>query len=155
MLAAVLASSALMVEARRLPQTHSDAKVVSKLAQILDQSGYTYRKAADNVWVVTFNGNSLKEIPVLVTSTDDLIIMGVVLAEKKSMRMTPELMHTLLKLPNNMDRIKIGLDNDEDLFVRIEVPSRFFDLQEFKTDMAQVAAASDQVHAAIKPFRVP
>lgn len=42
--------------------------------------------------------------------------------------------------------------DDEDLFVRAEVFARLFDLEEFKSYMDQVAAGTDKVHAAIKPY---
>jgi hypothetical protein len=152
LMAAIVAGVSLKTEARRLPQVKSDAQTVAKLAQILERSGYTYKKAADNVWLVNFQGNSLADINVIVTSAEDLIIMGVIVAQKSAMRVTPEMMRKLLKLTHEIDRVKIGFDNDDDLFVRSEVSARLFDLEEFKSAMQQVAAASDKVHATIKPF---
>ncbi len=139
-------------QARPLRQSKADARVVAKLAQILERSGYTYRKAADNVWVVNFKGKSLSDINVFVTSAEDLVVMGAVVAAKKSMRVTAEMMFKLLRLVHDIDRVKIGFDDDEDLFVRAEVAARIFDLDEFKSDMEQVAAGTDKVHAAIKTY---
>jgi hypothetical protein len=152
MMAAMLASAVLRAEARRLSQAKGDPQTVARLAEILERSGYTYKKAADNVWLVSFKGNSLADIKVIVTSAGGLIIMGVVVAEKSTMQVIPEMMRKLLKLTHEIDRVKIGFDNADDLFVRAEVSARLFDLEEFKFDMQQVVAASDQVHAAIKPF---
>jgi hypothetical protein len=118
----------------------------------LERSGYTYRNAGDNVWVVDFKGKSLSEINVFVTSAEELVVMGAVVAPKKSMKVTPEMMHKLLRLVHDIDRVKIGFDDDEDLFVRAEVAARIFDLEEFKSDMEQVAAGTDKVHAAIKTY---
>ena len=154
MMVTMMAGAVLRADARRLPQVKSDPQTVAKLAGLLERSGYSYKKAADNVWVVTFKGNSLADINVIVTSVEGLIVMGAVVAEKKSMQVTPEMMRKLLKLSHEIDRVKIGLDSDDDLFVRSEVSARLFDLEEFKSDMQQVSAASDQVHAAIKPFLV-
>ena len=152
MMAVIVTSAALQAEARWPAQAKNDPQTVARLAGILERSGYAYKKAADNVWVVNFKGDSLADINVIVTSADDLIIMGVVVAEKSTMRVTPEMMRKLLKLTHEIDRVKIGLDSDDDLFVRAEVNGRLFDLEEFKSDMKQVAAASDKVHTAIKPF---
>jgi hypothetical protein len=154
MMAAMLASAVSKADARRLAQAKSDPQTVAKLVQILERSGYTYKKAADNVWLVNFKGDSLADINVILTSAEGLIVMSVVVAEKSAMRVTPEMMRKLLKLTHEIDRVKIGFDNDDDLFVRSEVNARLFDLEEFKSDMQQVAAASDKVHAAIKPFVV-
>ena len=152
MMATMAASTVLQADARRLSQAKGDPQTVAKLAQILERSGYTYKKAANNVWVANFKGDSLTDIHVIVTSAEGLIVMGVVVAEKSAMQVTPEMMRKLLKLTHEIDRVKIGFDNDDDLFVRAEVSARLFDLEEFKFDMQQVAAASDKVHAAIKPF---
>ena len=135
-------------------QAKTDPKVVAKLAQIMEQSGYTYRKASDNVWVVDFKGKSLPEMSVFVTSAEDLIVIGAVVAPKKSMKVTPELMFKLLKLANDIDRVKIGFDDDDDLFVRAEITARIFDVDAFKSAIEQVAAGTDKVHAAIKTYLV-
>ncbi|MEN3333238.1 MAG: hypothetical protein V7641_2603 [Blastocatellia bacterium] len=152
MMAMMVTSAVLKADAGRLLQAKSDPQTVARLAGILERSGYTYKKAADNVWLVNFKGNSLADINIIVTSAEGLIIMGVVVAEKSTMQVTPEMMRKLLKLTHEIDRVKIGFDNDDDLFVRSEVSARLFDLEEFKFDMQQVAAGSDKVHAAIKPF---
>ena len=152
LMAMMFSSAVLKADARRLSQAKSDPQTVARLAGILERSGYTYKKAADNVWLVNFKGNSLADINIIVTSAEGLIIMGVVVAEKSTMQVTAEMMRKLLKLTHEIDRVKIGFDNDDDLFVRSEVSARLFDLEEFKFDMQQVAAASDKVHAAIRPF---
>lgn len=152
MMAAIMAGAALPAEARA--QAKTDPRTVAKLAGLLEHSGYTYRKAADNVWVVSFKSSSLGEIKIFVTSADDLVVMGTVVAEKKNMQVTPEMMRQLLKLAHEIDRVKIGFDSDDDLFVRSEVGARLFDLEEFKSYMQQLFAANDKIYAAIKPFLV-
>jgi hypothetical protein len=137
-----------------LPQAHakSESQLPTRLADILERSGYTYRKAADNVWLVNFKGSSLNDFQVLVTSAENLVIIGVVVAKKNSMNATPEMMFKLLRLVHEIDRVKIGFDEDEDLFLRAEVTAKCFDLEEFKTDIEQVAAGADKVHAQIKSY---
>ena len=141
--------------ARPLPQTKTDPQLVSKLAQILERSGYPYKKAADNVWVVNFKGKSKADIQVFVTSAENLIVMGTVVATKASMKVTPELMFKLLRIVHDIDRVKIGFDDDEDLFLRAEVISKCFDVDEFKSSMDQISAGTDKVYAAIKTSLVP
>lgn len=137
----------------RLPQQpKQDKQLVAKLAQLLEQSGYSYRKAAENVWVVSFKGKSMTDINVFVTSAENLIVMGAVVAPKSSMRVTQEMTVKLLRLIHDIDRVKIGFDSDDDLFLRAEVINRCFEVAEFKEYMQQVSAGADQVHAAIKPY---
>ena len=91
-MATMAANTGLQADARRLWQAKGDPQTVAKLAQILERSGYTYKKAADNVWVANFKGDSLTDIHVIVTSAEGLIVMGVVVAEKSAMQVTPEMM---------------------------------------------------------------
>src|SRR5438105_2839894 len=105
-MATMAANTGLQADARRLWQAKGDPQTVAKLAQILERSGYTYKKAADNVWVANFKGDSLTDIHVIVTSAEGLIVMGVVVAEKSAMQVTPEMMRKLLKLTHEIDRVK-------------------------------------------------
>ena len=141
--------------AKPFPQTKTDPQLVSKLAQILERSGYPYRKAGDNVWVVSFKGKSKPDIQVFVTSAENLIVMGTVVAAKASMKVTPELMFKLLRIVHDIDRVKIGFDDDQDLFLRAEVTSKCFDVDDFKSSMDQISAGTDKVYAAIKSSLVP
>jgi hypothetical protein len=151
----VVASIMTPASANPRPQTKTDPQIVSKLAQILEKSGYSYRKAADNVWVVTFKGKSKADIQVFVTSAEHLVVMGTVVAAKASMKVTPEMMFKLLRLVHDIDRVKIGFDDDEDLFLRAEVTSKCFDVEDFKSSMDQISAGTDKVYAAIKTYLVP
>lgn len=152
MMLAVLAGISPRVPAGSNQQTKTDPQTVSRLAQILERSGYSYRKAADNVWVVSFKGTSKTDIQVFVTSAENLIVMGAVVAPKASMKVTPEMMFKLLRLVHDIDRVKIGFDDDEDLFLRAEVTTKCFDVEDFKASMEQVSAGTDKVYAAIKPY---
>src|SRR5258707_7692766 len=103
---AMLAGISPRASAGSPPQVKTDPQVVARLAQVLERSGYAYKKAADNVWVVTFKGN----FKIFVTSAENLIIMGAVVEPKSSMKVGPELMFKLLRLTHDIDRVKIGFD---------------------------------------------
>ncbi|MCI0488303.1 MAG: YbjN domain-containing protein [Blastocatellia bacterium] len=148
--AAIISVAPMSAGARQGAQ--GTASLKTKLARILNRSGYTYTRAADNVWTVDFKGDSLSEFHLFITSTEDLVIIGAVVAKKGVMRVTPEMMRRLLKLTHDLDRAKIGFDKDDDLFVRVDVSGRLFDDQEFKANIEQVAAVTDRVFREIKPF---
>jgi hypothetical protein len=154
MMVAMLAAGSQHVSAGSRPQVKNDPQVVARMAQVLERSGYAYKKAADNVWVVTFKGKSLADIQVFVTSAESIIVMGAVVAPKSSMKVGPEMIFKLLRLAHDIDRVKIGFDDDEDLFLRAEVTSKCLDIEEFKSDMEQIAAGADKIYAAIKSYLV-
>ena len=136
--------------ATTLAQVKTDPQVVAKLAQMLDKSGFPYRKATENVWVINFKDRSSADINVLVTSAENLIVIGAVVAEKRAMKVSPEMMFKLLRLVHDIDRVKIGFDDDEDLFLRAELNSKCLDVAEFKSAVEQVSSGVDRVRTEIK-----
>jgi hypothetical protein len=64
-------------------------------------------------------------------------------------------MFKLLRIVHDIDRVKIGFDDDEDLFLRAEVTNKCFDVDAFKSTMDQISAGTDKVYAAIKTSLVP
>jgi hypothetical protein len=118
----------------------------------LDKSNYQFTKIDANVWTIKFTGKSLKDFHVILTTTPELIIIGSVVARKQSLKMTTDLMRTLLQQAHGMDRVKVGFDTDGDVFARVEVSARVFDSVELGTNVEQVAAATDSLHASIKSF---
>ena len=127
----------------------------TKIARLLEDSGYPYAKAADNVWSIPFKGKALPNFLLVASVEKDILVLFVVVAEKKDLKVTPELMQRMLKLNGDLDRVKIGFDKDGDAFVRVDLSVRVVDLQEFKENVDQVGAAADEVYTAIKPFTIP
>lgn len=123
-----------------------------KVAQLLEESGYAYTKASPTVWTVPYQGKVLSDFKVIASTQQDILVLFVIVAEKKDIRLTPELMQKLLKMNSDLDRVKIGIDGDGDGFVRIDLSLRVLDAEEFKMNIEQVAAAADEVYAAMKPF---
>jgi hypothetical protein len=152
----ILAGAIASTPAKTLPQVKTNPQVVARLGQLLERSGYPYKKVENNIWVVSFKGKSKADIEVFVTSVEELIVMGSVVATKASMKVTPDLMFKLLRIVHDIDRVKIGFDDDEDLFLRAEVIiNKCFEVEDFKSSMNQISAGTDKVYAAIKPSLIP
>ena len=147
----LLAVSA-MAQAQEKPKI--DKASATKIVQMLEESGHTYGKSADNVWVVKFRGNTLEDIAVITIGHENMLILVSVIAEKKDFKASPELMMKLLQLNDDYDRLKVGIDKEGDMFVRIDLSLRVTDVQEFKLNVEQVSAAADEIATAIKPFMV-
>jgi Putative bacterial sensory transduction regulator len=131
-----------------------DKSPQARIAQLLEESKYSYTKAADNVWAIAFEGKALTKFNVFATTTtqQDILVVFVVVAEKKRLKVSPELTQKLLKLNEEMLRVKVGIDGEGDMFVRVDLSIRVLDSQELKTNVEQVAAAADEVFAATKSF---
>lgn len=128
----------------------SSSKV--KVAKFLEQVGGTYTKVSEGVWQIPHNGKSLANFDVLVITVpdSDLLAIFATVVEKKNLKISQNLLYKLLRFNNAADRAKVGFDDDDDLFVRIDLDSRTVDLKEFQEALGQVAAVSDEVYAAIK-----
>jgi hypothetical protein len=134
------------------PQQPSAATRASaaKVLPLLKESGYTYKTISESVWTMEWSRPSLGKFTVLMGVQDDQFVAGVVIAEKARIPITVDLMHKMLTLGNDLDYVRIGLDNDGDAYVRVEVRTRVMDLVEFKSDVEGMADAADKVFAAIK-----
>jgi hypothetical protein len=141
-------SSTLAAEA---PAPQSSA--VKKIAQFLEQFGGTYTKASDAVWVVPFKGKALDSVDVLVAVAPEsnVMVIGATIAKKKDLRLSQALLYRLLKYNHSADYVKVGFDDDDDLFVRAELNAKTLDFQSFKEVLDQVGAVSDDLYAQIKP----
>lgn len=146
----LLVGSALAQEQKQTIDKASATKIV----QMLEESGHAYGKAADNVWTVKFRGNTLDDIAVLTIGHEGMLILVSVVAEKKDFKASPELMAKLLQLNDDYDRIKVGIDKEGDMFVRVDLTLRVTDSQEFKLNVEQVSAATDEIATMIKPYLV-
>ncbi|MDX2242079.1 MAG: hypothetical protein NW224_15445 [Leptolyngbyaceae cyanobacterium bins.302] len=132
-------------------------QIGAKIAQFLQQAGGSYTKVSETVWKVPYEGKSLANFDVMVITVPeaDLVVSGVVVAEKKQLKLSQDLLYKLLKFNNSADRVKVGIDDDGDLFIRIETSGRTLDLEQFKADTEQLAAATDELHRQIKSSLVP
>ncbi len=131
---------------------HAQGKPSARVAGLLEESGYSYTKAADSVWAIAFEGKSLPKFNVIASTQEDVLVLFTIVAEKKNLRPTPDVMHKLLQLNGELDRVKIGIDKDGDLFVRVDLSIRVLDVRELKENVEQVAAAADVVFSAIRPY---
>ncbi len=148
----LMGSLAAGAPARRQATPSQSTAPVARVTQLLAECSYQYTKAAEAVWVVPFQGKSLGSFKVIVTTQQGMLVVFVIVASKADLNLTPEAMEKLLKFNHRVDRVKIGLDDDGDTFVRVDLSLRVLDAQEFKLNVEQVAAGADEVFAGIQTF---
>jgi len=123
----------------------------AKVGRLLERSGYKYEKKGAEVWTIAFTAKALTSFNVILATQGDLLVTFVIISHKKDIELTPAFMQKLLKFNHNLDRVKVGIDDDGDLFVRTDQSIRVADDKEFKDNVEQVAAAANEVYAGIKP----
>ena len=123
----------------------------AKVEQLLKQAGLNYKTVSDSVWVVKAKGNVLPEFDMLVAENQGVLVVGVVMLNKKNLKLSPELLFKLLKFNHIKDYVKVGVDDDDDLFVRAELNLKRLELDEFKIVFNTVVVQADNVYTEIKP----
>ena len=132
--------------------------LLAKISQLLSADGYSYTQppSHSDVWRIERTAKTLKNFKVIVAASNDsnsnLVVIFVTVVRSKDMRLTPEFMTALLHLNDGLDRIKVGIDRDGDLFVRTDVTGRILDAQELRTQIEQVATSANEVYEAAQPY---
>ena len=104
------------------------------------------------MWAADFQGKNLKNFRLIVAIQDDVLVTFVTVAEKAKMPVNTAFMRKLLRYNSTLDRVKIGFDDDGDLFVRCDASVRVLDGKEFHSIVDQVSAATDEVYKGIAEF---
>ena len=130
----------------------------AKMVSLMQANNYPFiTTRSPTVWVIHFTGahlNDTKVVLALDTSNYQMVIF-VTVVEKRRMPVTTDFLHTLLKFNHEYDRVKVGLDADDDLSVRIDAPLRLADAQEFHDIVTQIKNSSDEIYGKIEPQLLP
>ena len=68
---------------------------------------------------------------------------------------TADFRYTLLKMNHEFDQVKVGLDRDDDLSVRIDASMRVADATYVKNVINQVKNSSDEIYGKIESQLLP
>ncbi|MBV9957916.1 MAG: hypothetical protein JO360_05810 [Acidobacteria bacterium] len=148
----LLLAAGLPLGTQARPANPAPQTSVARVEQWLKDTGYQYRSTGTGTWVVNYPRRGGGNWPILVAAGGDFVVVGVVVAAKKEMNVTSEMMFKLLRLSHSLDYVKIGFDDDEDLFVRSEVKTKLLDSLEFKATVDRNAKAATTIYDEIKAF---
>ncbi|MEW6129776.1 MAG: hypothetical protein AB1757_22240 [Acidobacteriota bacterium] len=126
----------------------------TKVGEWLKQSGFQYKQAADEVWVVQAKGEAMPNFEMLVATNQGVVVIGVVMANKKNLKLSTDFLYKLLKLNHERDFAKIGFDNDDDLFVRVERKIDTLTAEDFIANLKNIVGAADGLYTEIKPYLI-
>lgn len=128
--------------------TGSAAQSTGKIDSLINKTGYEFSKAGDKLWVTKVEGKNAKEIALIVAESEGMTILFTVVAEK-AITLTPTQMKQILKLSIALDKVKIGLDEDDNLMVRIDLNTRTLDKEELEQALDQLGGAADEVFTIV------
>jgi hypothetical protein len=121
----------------------------ASVAAALEQSGLTYRKSSDSVWVVTFRSSSSKPIDVIVNAQNELVVVFAVVA--RSPRLSAEQLRDLLKASYSANFAKLAIDGDGDLLSLSEIALDRLTVQQLRTAIEEVANTGDAAADLVRP----
>jgi hypothetical protein len=138
-------------------QSQAQSTAASKLETLIKDSGYksaSQVKDKEGVWTLDFSGKQIARFKVVVTATEKEgggIITAVAnpIAKDQLPRNRTNLTAAVLKANTDFDYVKVGFDNEGDIFVRADIPPGV-DLASFKAVVEQVAAAADDFYGKVK-----
>lgn len=145
-MAIVLAAMFVVMSATRSSQAQSNA---GKVDGFVKHSGYEFVNPAENAW-----GIKRPSGLVIVAVADDIVIIGMVVAQKANFKASAEMGVDMLTLAHRLDYLKVGLDDDGDLFVRAEIKVTAMTQADFDDVLKRVVKGSDDAAAKLKPYLI-
>ena len=143
----VAQSAAPLASVVAAPQGEDDT---AKFARLIGASGYTATRMNESAWFIRQEGKAFQRSPILLGVSEGMVIVGVVLAKKDEMPETAAFYRKLLDLNHTISRAKVGLDNDSDAFVRVELSLRVMDAEELQANIRDVIKSTQEAYAQIE-----
>lgn len=136
----VLTAACGLLPARAAAQ-RQEPSTAAATAAALEQSGLTFRKASDAVWVVTFKSSSATPIDVIINAQRDLVVVFAVVARAPAL--SEEQLRDLMRENYSANFAKLAIDGDGDLLAMNEIPARGVTTALLRVAIEEVANAGD------------
>jgi hypothetical protein len=122
--------------------------IEDKLEQFLEKSG-GYTKVGEHIWTKPSEGQSIGKYDqlVLFNPNGGEASVVVIIAEKKNIKLSQDLLYKLLNF--SASRVKVGITGNGDLVLGIDMNGRLMDWQEFNDITERVASAANKLHERI------
>ncbi len=118
---------------------------------MLKDTGFRYEPTRSNsVWTVNLDRKNMGKVRVIISAGSGIVVTFAIVAQKANINKSLQFLDALASFNHEYDYAKIGLDKDQDLFVRIDMPTRILDGEALKDVILQIADASDEVYAKVK-----
>jgi hypothetical protein len=132
-------------------RARADRETAVSVATALEQTGLTFRRSAEAVWIVTCKSASSTPIDVIVNAQKDLVIVFAVVA--RSPQLSAAQLRGLLKASYTANFAKLAIDHDGDLLSLTEIAAGALTTEQLRTAIEEVAntgdAAADLVRAHV------
>lgn len=125
----------------------SSGDLYSRVADYLKRSGLSYRKLNQQGWLV-----DTQDEKVLLGVQDNFMLVGIIVTKKGDFSESGPAMKSMLVLANELDYVKIGIDDDGDLLVRTEWKGESLSRAAFDEMIEGVVGAAKRVRSKIGQY---
>lgn len=126
------------------------SQAATPLAALLRECRFEYSEAGPGTYTLIVPGKQVPRHKLFVASYEGLVLIGTVVARKADIPRVPDLATRLLRCNHDFDRVKVALDNDGDLVVRVDLTLRLLDAADLRANVDQVAASADEILALLQ-----
>lgn len=153
-LAVLLAMSAViqLPAARAQTAAPQPPSCKDRINSLIKETGYPLRVNAkrDDVWAMNLDMPHVKNNKLIMSIGSDLLVTFVTLVRKRRLPATSDFYFKALRFDDTLDRVKIGIDRDGDLFVRIDSTCSEMTPAEFRRVVDQVKSSSEEIYSQIQ-----
>jgi hypothetical protein len=127
----------------------------SKLQGLMNKTGYKVIVAKPcQVWVATDaltipRGEGVTGV-LLVAQQGEMVMLGTVVQPKAKLNLSAALLLKLMQLNNDLEYVKVGIDDDGDLFVRAELHMASMSADDFNAAVKRVVEGSTKTFEMLK-----
>jgi hypothetical protein len=149
---AAMVMAAMVIAAPTGGQAQQLSERAKEFEALLRKTGFEFRRINPKVWVTDFKGKQGPKVAVISSIDDDMSVNFAIIAKKPDLPTSAEFLTKVVRMNDQFDYVKVGIDKDGDLFVRTDLMLRNLDGQELKQQLQQVANAADEAYGQIKPM---
>jgi hypothetical protein len=128
----------LLAEGRAGVQAQAGA---GSVATVLEQTGVSYRRASDAVWVVSCKSSSSTVIDVIVNAQNELVVVFAVVARRPAL--SADQLRNLMRANYEANFAKLAIDHDGDLLALAEIAPKSLTAALLRTAIEEVANTGD------------
>ena len=141
--ATTLAPHPALAAPKAAPAAHS-------IESCIKDCGFSIEQVDKTVWATQIQAAGGSTQRVVLATSDDMLVVFSIPFDKKQLGAHPDLAKQLSAFNEDYDLVKVFIDKDGDLSVRVDFHLRVLDAQELKDLISQVANVAEQVQKKAK-----
>ena len=120
-----------------------------KVERFLAESGFEFKAHGTDGWTIQASTGT-----VVIGAEGENVVVEMIIAPKGKFQVSAESMSDMLKLAHGLDFLKVGIDPEDNLFVRSEAKIGSVDGPEFNATLLRIVNGHAKATAKMAPYLV-